>query len=413
MKTVKWWMVLLGTTLLVAPELAMGQVPPSNVPVTQRPRPDFDPLGIRAGAFLIFPSVTVIGTYDSNVYAEDNNRDDDVGLLVAPRITARSQWARHALEATVDARGGLFVEETGNNFLEVGGQVQGRLDITRQSRLNGTVSLRRRVEDRTDPNTTGVRDQTVFYVGRAAVVLRHEFARFFVQPGVQVTRLEYEDAGAFNNDDRDRIRLQGGVRAGFKVSPRINAFAEAAANVVRYDQTPDDAGVNRDSEGFSVRAGAEIDFTGLLFGEFAVGYARQDYDDPALNTADGLSALIQLTWNVTPLTSVIVTGEAGVRETTVQFAGQRASANLQQRISVEVVHELRRNVLISGLVGYQRDDFQGTARTDNSFRVGAGVRYLVNRWLSLDVQYDFTARRSDAAVEYVRHIVRTAVTLQR
>ena len=42
---------------------AHGQESDPNVPVTARPRPDFDPLGVRAGGFLIYPSVTVDGTY--------------------------------------------------------------------------------------------------------------------------------------------------------------------------------------------------------------------------------------------------------------------------------------------------------------------------------------------------------------
>ena len=41
---------------------ADGQEPDPNVPVTARPRPDYDPLGIRAGGFLIYPSTSVSGS---------------------------------------------------------------------------------------------------------------------------------------------------------------------------------------------------------------------------------------------------------------------------------------------------------------------------------------------------------------
>ena len=56
-------LLALTTCVLVTalPETAPGQEPERNVTVTNRPRPDFDPRGIRAGAFLIFPDVNVVG----------------------------------------------------------------------------------------------------------------------------------------------------------------------------------------------------------------------------------------------------------------------------------------------------------------------------------------------------------------
>ena len=59
---------------------AHSQEPDPNVPVTARPRPDFDALGIRAGGFLIFPSVTVDGQYNDNVFATDENEEEDFNV---------------------------------------------------------------------------------------------------------------------------------------------------------------------------------------------------------------------------------------------------------------------------------------------------------------------------------------------
>jgi uncharacterized protein (PEP-CTERM system associated) len=80
-------------------------------------------------------------------------------------------------------------------------------------------------------------------------------------------------------------------------------------------------------------------------------------------------------------------------------------------VILEVNHELLRNVLLNGNVGYIRDDFEGVDRTDNTLRAGAGVSYLLNRHLSLDAKYDFSTRDSDENdEEYTRNRFLVGIT---
>ena len=56
--------LLAGTsTTVIAQELRRG------ASVLDRPKPELDPLGVRAGSFLIFPKVEVGTAYDDNVFA--------------------------------------------------------------------------------------------------------------------------------------------------------------------------------------------------------------------------------------------------------------------------------------------------------------------------------------------------------
>jgi hypothetical protein len=66
---------------------------------------------------------------------------------------------------------------------------------------------------------------------------------------------------------------------------------------------------------------------------------------------------------------------------------------------LEVDHELLRNVILNGLVAFSRDDFEGIDRADDTFDVGAGVSYLLNRNFSIDGNYTFTKRWSDLETE--------------
>ena len=78
---------------------------------------------------------------------------------------------------------------------------------------------------------------------------------------------------------------------------------------------------------------------------------------------------------------------------------------------LDVTHELLRNLLLNANVGYTRDDFQGTSRTDNTYDPGVGVSYLINRNLSVNATYRFTTRDSDDTDrEFDRNLVLVGIT---
>lgn len=383
-----------------------------NVTVQDRERPDYDPLGIRAGTFLVFPSLSVQGGYDDNVYATDDDEQDDFFTTVRPEIEARSDWNRHALNFGAAAEGALYQEEDDNNYLDFFTNAGGRLDITRSNQLSGGLEFNRLHEDRESPDSPGEgQDITTYYQPIARLNYRHNFNRLYTILGADLTRYDFQDNDDLNEDDRDRNQYRGRLRAGYEVSERLAGFAEGIYEIRDYDQTPNDQGLDRNSEGYTIRGGVDVDFTGLLFGEVALGYTHREYDDDDLDSVGGPSAAAALTWNVTRLTSIIFGADADVRETTVNFEGDEASARFDKGVSVDVTHELLRNVLLNANADYTRADFEGTSRSDDIFGIGAGVTYLINRNFSVDATYRWSKRNSDASdAEYTRNIVLLGIT---
>ncbi|MCX8102448.1 MAG: outer membrane beta-barrel protein [Geminicoccaceae bacterium] len=401
-------LALLGTSLVAPSVLAQQQAPePSpNVTVEERRRPQFDPLGIRAGGFLIFPRLQLGLEYDSNVFATENNEEDDFGLLIRPGLSINSQWSRHALNLTAFGDFALYEEFDENNYQDFGASVDGRLDITRSDVLNGSLSLARRHEGRDDPESTRAGDIRQYFDGLARLAYRKEFTRVFGVIGGSIGRLDYIE-GNFDEDVRDRNTYGIDLRVGYEISPRFDVFVQGDYSITKYDRNRDNAGFEQDSTGWGISVGTAIDFTGLLFGEASVGFIRRDYDDGDLDDINGPGAAVNLTWNVTTLTSILFDASSAIVETT-QFG---ASGNLRSTAGVEVQHELLRNLILIGRLGLQRDDFEGIDRTDHTFRARAGARYLLNRNLSLDGGYEFATRDSDVrGADYDRHVLRIALT---
>ena len=190
-----------------------------------------------------------------------------------PEILVRSNFPRHAIAWTTQADIGRYVSETDEDYEDFGTALDGRLDITRNNRLTAGVEFARGHESRDDPEDDGRR------VTDEPSVLRL-WRQLGFHAGVQPAQFRparHRSTGATttsdgdDEDDRDRNLFGGRLRTGYFVSPRINAFLQGGFN--RSSATPGQPRRSATINVYSAGVGAEIDFTGLLFGEFNVGWS--------------------------------------------------------------------------------------------------------------------------------------------
>ena len=116
------------------PPVELGPIrklPPKRKAHTE-PEDPYAPLGIRAGAFDLFPAVELIGGYNSNPGQSANGQGAAL-YTVAPELQAQSNWSRHELKA--DLRGsytGYSPDQTPSlSRPYFNGKVDGRIDVTR------------------------------------------------------------------------------------------------------------------------------------------------------------------------------------------------------------------------------------------------------------------------------------------
>jgi hypothetical protein len=387
---------------VVMTQSAYSQEPDPNVPVTARPRPDFDPLGIRAGGFLIYPSVTVGSSYDTNVFATKDDTKDDFIFNFLPQVVVRSNFPRHAIAWTTEADIARYVTETDEDYEDFGTALNGRLDITRSNRLTAGAAFARGHDSRDDPEDLGVDvtdEPSKYYDYGGDLGFQQDFNRVNFGLLGNFDRRDYTDG---DEGDRDRDLFGGRLRAGYFVSPRINAFVQGGFRREVRDQ---DSG--RDNNVYSASVGTEIDFTGLLFGEVNAGWSLQEFDESDVDSENGFTYGANLTWNPTGLTSVRLDGAGGFEPSDV------GSSRLESEIGLRIDHELLRNLLIGGQVRYSRDDFQDANRVDNRIDVGPSITYFVNRNFSVGANYVFTKRDSDESErEFDRNVITLRVTAQ-
>ncbi len=70
-------------------------------PVSTHPQ-DYKPLGIRAGAFMLHPGITLAGEYTDNTFFASDNEQSDTIYHIRPYVTAQF-WSRHSLQVSLAA----------------------------------------------------------------------------------------------------------------------------------------------------------------------------------------------------------------------------------------------------------------------------------------------------------------------
>jgi hypothetical protein len=389
------------------------QTPGRTETVTSRARPELDPIGIRIDSMVAFPSLEIAPEFNDNVFKTDTGKQSDLIVQITPALLVQSDWGRHFLRGYVDATSGKYIDNADEDFLDATASVDGRFDLMRDTYFSAGFAANKLHEDRGSPDNAAGLEPTDFYVYRPTVGFYNKWNRLSLGVDGEAARYNFIDAktstSEINQDDRDRWRYELGGRLGYEIVPQYEAFVRGSYNTIDYDDAADDAGFQRDSDGYEVVAGARIDFTGITFGDVFFGYRRQTYDDARLSTVGGPTYGGTITWNASGLTTVKGFVSRSVEETTV--SGSSGSFDSEYGASVD--HELLRNLILSGRGAYLNSDYKGVSREDDYLKFGAQGKYLLNRNLYVTFKYDYERRDSNVAgQDYSQNVVLLSVSGQ-
>ena len=312
--------LLLGSLIFVVPvsvSAADGSDGYAALPVRDRPKPDFDPIGIRAGSFIFYPSVIERYVYDSNVYAAPANEVSDSIFVFSPRLLVEGDLGRHSLTFNFGVDDYRYVKQTSENRTDAFGEIKAIIEASHDLNFTTSGRIAQRHELRDDSDLPSSAAEPVPYVEYSGTAAAHkQFNRVGVSLGVAASRRDYEDVaavggGIIEQDHRDGNVVSVGGRVTYDLMPGYRAFADIHYDWRRYRNAP---GVNFDSEGVRALAGVEFAITNLVQGELGVGYIDQDYVSPAYADISDFSYSASVIWSPTPLMTVTVDGERVVSD---------------------------------------------------------------------------------------------------
>ncbi|MDJ0927264.1 MAG: outer membrane beta-barrel protein [Gammaproteobacteria bacterium] len=359
--------------------------------VAERPRPGYDADGMPVGAMRLYPDVGIELRYNDNVFADDDIKESDTAVRVAPEIRLESRSPRHRAEIGGNGDIARYSDLGTEDYEDFRLWGLGEMQIG-DGELRGELRLNKLHEDRTSPDDVRGVELTEFDRNTVYLGYTHRPGRLLLRVDGEFGNLDFKDtatlSGGVSNDDRDRDFFDIGLRGGLSMSPDYALYAEARFDEVKYDQDFDRNGFARSSDGYELRIGTLLDFTGRTAGEFYVGYLKRNFDDPRFSDADGPSFGGEITWNVTGLTTLTFGGSRTIDSTTVVGA----SGITKTRLEFGADHELLRNLILSFDLRIGNDDFENLPRDDDLAWVGLGGRYLMNRYLQLVFGYRYRDR---------------------
>jgi hypothetical protein len=366
-----------------------------NVSVRQRPRPDYEAIGIKTGGFTVYPRLTLSADRDDNIYATAIAEQTDTIWRVKPEAAVRSNWSRHALGLYALASFNRYADSSSENTEEYTLGVNGRLDIERGSNLSGALQYQELTEARTSPTSPFASATPVEYTQVTANLNGvKEFNRLRLLGSFDSKIYDYADTrniigGVIDQDTRDRDEFRFGGKAEYAVSPDTALFVAAIGNKKDYDL----ATAGRDSDGYTATVGANFELSQAIRGSLEGGYMKQSYDNPAFADIDGFNALGRVEWFPTELTTVTLNGARTIEEAVAVGAQGYIAAT----IGAGIDHELLRNVLLSAQANYEDDDYRSIDRSDKRTGFNASATYLVNRNVALVLSYSFLKQESSGS----------------
>jgi hypothetical protein len=358
-----------------------------------RPLPEdkpFDPTGVQVGTFNVRPAIAYTRGYDTNPARVGTGVTSSSWFnLYAPELRVDSNWERHALTASFLGTYTTFDTYHSLDRPTADGRVIGRIDVTRDSRIDLEGRLLLGTDRIGSPNIQADLAHLPIYTtvgGSAGFTERFNRLELTVKGGVDRTvyqQSEFVNGQTASNDDRNYNQYGGQFRSAYEIMPGIGPFVEAGAYHRVHDLSFDRFEFERDSNGWTAKAGTTVNLLRTLTGEIAVGYLTQTFEDPRLQKIGGLAVDGNLVWTATALTTARLLATTTINESPLSGI----SGTFTRQIGLQVDHAFRRWLIGTLGFGYARDVYVGDIRVDNRYFASAALTYMLSRELALRGEY--------------------------
>jgi hypothetical protein len=361
-------------------KFSLGMLP--QQPLAVAASDPYAALGIRAGSFLLLPSLDLSTGYSTNPQ-HLSGAPASPFVVAAPELQVNSDWERHSLTADIKGSYTDYTEDMipSLNVPFLNSKIDGTIDVLRGTQI---VVENRAIISSDNPGSPNLQTQIARLplnqdVGGTLGVIQ-QFNRLSLSFNGTFDRATFDNSQLTNgqtasNADRNFDQYAGIIRGGYDLGGGVSPFIQVEADERIHDLQFDRNGLQRDSVGTSISAGGKVDLFGSLTGEMAIGYIDRAYRDPTLPNVSGPIANGTLLWQVSALTAVKLVATSQVYETVVDGA----SGEFSRDVYAQVDHAFRAWLVGTLKAGYGTDNYVGSGLNDTRYFASAGITYKFNR----------------------------------
>lgn len=371
--------------------------------VSDRDRSFAMPDGLRAGNYVIFPSVGAAVVYDDNIFRSDLNKESDWRSELTPSLKFQSQLPRHVLDLSLDGKIVNYLEHTDQDYASVRAKLDGALHFDHAHTLSASVLSSLEHEERGELATDiTAREPIQVFHNRASVGVTRDVGRLYGTLMATFERWDYADVRSIggpmlDQDFRDTSEFSTALRFGYRFSPGYEFVGKVRA---LRDLNKGNLLFDRDATGYEMMAGLAFETNPLLRWRLLAGYGFRDFDQT--NIDDVSTALIEAQVQWLPTQFITVSGYATrqiIAADAVEDAG-RIETRLLGRIDYEIYH----NVVLNFGAELRDAEFVGVARRDQTVSGRVGIDYAPNKNWLFSLGYEHAVRSStEAAFDMTRN----------
>ncbi|HRK23484.1 MAG TPA: outer membrane beta-barrel protein [Beijerinckiaceae bacterium] len=400
---------------IVAPGLTEPMVPRKKKKKEEDP---YAPLGLRLGGLTVHAAVDLQAGYDSNPLRSGSGSavKGSKFYQVAPEVSVVSDWSRHQLQFDLKGAYLLFQDVNDADRPTLDAKLTFRGDISRDTTLN--LELKEKVDTQRPGSldlTSAVKGRPAFYTHSGSIGVTQKFGYASITAAANVDRATYDQgvtyAGlSYDQSDRNYTTYGARLRGAYEITPGIVPYVEAMVDSRQYDREFNASGYRRSSDGVIGRVGTTFEVTQQLTGDVSAGYGMRRYDDSRLDHLSGLLIDASLVWQMSPLTKMTLKGTSEFVET----ATVGSSGAVNRKVSVDLAHDLLRNVTVTGSLGYSQTLYQGIGLMEQTINAGLKFDYKIDRTFVVRGSYAYERGLSDnAGQSYLAHVFLLGLRIQR
>ncbi len=384
-----------------------------QLPVLKREHPDFDPLGVEMGSFMLYPSLTVGAGSDDNVNSTTSGKTSDTYLRVTPELDFKSRFKRHSASLLLRGNFNRFSKQKSDDVSTFLADAAVNLDLADDFQAGLQLTHEDAVEKRGQVVPSDAVKPGTFSRDRIRLNGSKVFDHIQLSGYVQTQKYQFDNnahtgGGVIDFSFRDRTEDQAQARVDYAFSRNFVVFGSLTGTNRDYEST---ASTARDSKITNYQVGTRFNLSSLVSAEIGVGYYSQDFSNPLLKTIDGTSIDGHLDWNPTALTTISFDAVSQPADPGIAAAN---SAKLGT-FSVQVDHELLRNLILTGRYQTSQLDLVGVDRNDQVNILDLSGTWLMSRRLALKFtyrNYDLNSSGAAAAAGFTDNEALVALQLR-
>ncbi len=371
---------------------------PSSVTILDRPRPDFDPLGITAGQFTVHSSWSEGVGFDSNPLGGNGQAGSAFASTLAS-ASVISDWLRNSVGASVSVDDRRYLQQHQLSRTEDAVSAGGRYDVGTLDHLVLSASHSDQVIEPTGIDAISTQQAVPFQVNTATASYLWNLSRLSFEPFALVSDSTFSSIrtnGVLqSNTFLDNTTFTEGVTARYELSPLRHAVFVVRSSESDFSHTL--AGSpRRDSVSVSVLGGLDYVADGIWRYRALAGYQVRDYASSTYKSHSAPIVEADVIWSPSLLTTVEATANRRIVDSNDPTVADYTDTTLK----LQVEHEVRRDVLASAHVGYEQALFQNGGGQQTIVSAGAVASWLLNRNLKLSATYEHAQSISGTRASY-------------